>query len=295
MYEPIRNMAGGDLRDGLNLQHIGNIRIPVMPLEEQRRIADFLDDQVTRIDQVIAARQHQMDLVGEQFDGTLREAVLGRGHKSLGWAPSIGGDRELRSIGTFLQRRAEKNDPITVSQILSLTASRGVIPYEDKGDIGNKASEDISRYNIVRVGDIVVNSMNVIIGSVGMSAYEGALSPVYYVLYPLPNGGVLPEFAAMHFRIREFQKQLIRLGYGILDHRMRIPWVNLRSEKMAIPPLQVQRDAIARVSRADVDRLESQAALESMVDRLAEYKRSLITAAVTGELDVATAQSGVPV
>ena len=60
-----------------------------------------------------------------------------------------------------------------------------MILYEEKGDIGNKASGDISRYSIVRKGDIVLNSMNVIIGSVGLSAFEGVLSPVYYVLKPL--------------------------------------------------------------------------------------------------------------
>jgi hypothetical protein len=59
---------------------------------------------------------------------------------------------------------------------------RGVIPYADKGNVGNKKSEDITRYKIVRPDDIVVNCMNVIIGSVGLSRYTGCLSPVYYVL-----------------------------------------------------------------------------------------------------------------
>lgn len=276
-------------------EDFGRMLVPKLPLEEQRRIADFLDDQVARIDKIVALRSHQCDLINAWFDGALREAVLGAGQQSLGWATAIGDDRTLRPIGTVLQLRGEKNDPIRFSQVLSLTAARGVIPYEEKGDIGNKASEDISRYNVVRKGDLVLNSMNVIIGSVGLSAYDGVLSPVYYVLYPLPSAEVSNEFVALHFRIREFQRQLIKLGYGILDHRMRIPWVNLRSEKLAIPPRVVQLEIVDRVSSLDAQRLDALAAIGASQDALFELRRALITAAVTGELDVTTARRGVPV
>lgn len=285
------------LRDGqsIKFEQFAQIGLPVPPQDEQRRIADFLDEQVARIDKIAGARDLESTLINDWFDGALREAVLGTGSQSLGWADSIGDDRMLRPIGSVLQIRGEKNDPIRLTQVLSLTAARGVIRYEDKGDIGNKASEDISRYNIVCKGDLVMNSMNVIIGSVGLSAYDGVLSPVYYVLYPLAHSAAMNEFVALHFRIREFQRQLVKLGYGILDHRMRIPWVNLRTEKIALPLLDVQRKIVYHVSSIDGQRLKALAALESSQEKLDEYKRSLITAAVTGELDVTTARRGIPV
>jgi type I restriction enzyme S subunit len=141
----------------------------------------------------------------------------------------------------LVRLRNQKNDPIVETQVLSLTADRGVIRYEDKGAIGNNASEDISRYSIVRIGDIVINSMNVIIGSVGLSKYDGALSPVYYVLVPLENNIIDMRYLAYHFQIKSFQKSLIRIGYGILDHRMRIPWINMSAELIAVPDLAKQK------------------------------------------------------
>lgn len=157
------------------------------------------------------------------------------------WANSFSENIKFIPLGNLVRLRNEKNDPVKLTQVLSLTAARGVILYEDKGAIGNNASEDITRYSIVCKGDIVLNSMNVIIGSVGLSSYDGVLSPVYYVLMPIQNNLIDMRFLYYHFQIRSFQKSLIRIGYGILDHRMRIPWVNLKAEKIAVPPIEEQR------------------------------------------------------
>ncbi len=161
--------------------------------------------------------------------------------KVPGWVVNPNTKLEFVPLGRLVRLRNEKNDPIRMTQVLSLTADRGVIRYEDKGAVGNNASEDISRYSIVRKGDIVVNSMNVIIGSVGLSKYDGVLSPVYYVLTPLENDLVDMRYLAYHFQVKSFQQSLIRIGYGILDHRMRIPWINLKAELIALPPLEEQR------------------------------------------------------
>ena len=157
------------------------------------------------------------------------------------WAKSFSENIKFMPLGNLVRLRNEKNDPVKLTQVLSLTAARGVILYEDKGAIGNNASEDITRYSVVRKGDIVVNSMNVIIGSVGLSQYDGVLSPVYYVLTPIQSDLIDMRFLAYHFQIQSFQKSLIKIGYGILDHRMRIPWINLKAERIAVPPIEEQR------------------------------------------------------
>ena len=83
----------------------------------------------------------------------------------------------------FLERK-EKNDPIKTDFILSLGAAYGVVPYSEKEGGGNKAKEDLTAYRLAYPDDIVMNSMNIISGSVGISKYFGCVSPVYYMLYP---------------------------------------------------------------------------------------------------------------
>jgi type I restriction enzyme S subunit len=69
-YQAIRNLAGGDKRDGLNLQHIGGIETPLPPRSEQVAIADYLDHETGRIDTLIAKQ--------EQLIATLRERRTSR-------------------------------------------------------------------------------------------------------------------------------------------------------------------------------------------------------------------------
>lgn len=62
-YRDIRFMAGGDKRDGLNLQHIGAIRIPYPPFDTQRRIADYLDRETAEIDAAVADLDRYVELL----------------------------------------------------------------------------------------------------------------------------------------------------------------------------------------------------------------------------------------
>ena len=185
--------------------------------------------------------------------------------RNVGWVGKRPFDIYLAPLKSVLRIRREINSPIKSERILSLTNDRGVIPYEEKGAIGNNVSEDISRYSIVHIGDIVMNSMNVIIGSVGLSKYDGALSPVYYVLQPVNKDQMDMRYFAYHFGMPAFYKQLARIGYGILEHRMRIPWINLQNELMFVPPIAKQK-AIA-------DYLDRETA---HIDVLIEKKQQLI-------------------
>ncbi|MDZ7804947.1 MAG: hypothetical protein U5K34_13305 [Thiohalophilus sp.] len=157
------------------------------------------------------------------------------------WLGNIPSGWDSMPIAALLEERTEKNTGEKTDTVLSVMRDIGVILYDDKGDVGNKKSEDIERYKIVRPGDLVVNSMNVIIGSVGVSKYYGALSPVYYVLKPRKHAAIHKDFVGYAFRIKTFQRWLKRLGYGILDHRMRIPMDNLKREYLPVPPYDVQK------------------------------------------------------
>lgn len=286
------NATTDQLRDGqsIKFEQFASIGLPLPPIEVQRRIADYLDNKLLYIERLIKDKQELANKVDEYFDVAVKNEVLGKSGDVLvncpPWATHVEADRELIELGRLVKIRGEKNDPIKVDQVLSLTAKRGVILYQDKGAIGNVASEEISRYSIVRKGDLVVNCMNIIIGSVGISNYEGVLSPVYYVLKPIDPNVINMEYLALHFRIREFQRQLIRIGYGILDHRMRIPWVNLKAEKMAIPPIAVQNAVVARISELDKARISIQETIETSISSLQAYKISLISELVTGTMSV---------
>ena len=85
----------------------------------------------------------------------------------------VPGHWELLPCRGFVEERTEKNADASCQSYLSLMANVGVIPYEEKGDIGNKRPDDLSKCKVVHKGDFVINSMNYGIGSYGVSSYEG--------------------------------------------------------------------------------------------------------------------------
>ncbi|MCP1675657.1 hypothetical protein J2T57_002807 [Natronocella acetinitrilica] len=86
----------------------------------------------------------------------------------------------------FVEESDRRNDE-GGREYLSLVAGRGVIPYADKGDVGNKKPDDLSKCKVVESGDLVLNSMNYGIGSFGISQYTGVCSPVYIILRARPE------------------------------------------------------------------------------------------------------------
>lgn len=178
----------------------------------------------------------------------------------------------------------EKNTDNTLSNYLSLMANVGVIRYEDKGDIGNKKPEDLSKCKIVRKGQLVINSMNYSIGSYGMSPYDGICSPVYIVLQALPEI-YLERFALRIFENSFFQKYLSTFGNGILEHRSAINWDDIKGKYVPLPPLNEQENILIFLDHetAKIDTLIAKQ--EKLIELLKEKRQAVISHAVTKGLN----------
>ncbi|MBF1270051.1 MAG: restriction endonuclease subunit S [Neisseria sp.] len=229
------------------------------------------------------------------------ESYKDSGVEWLGEIPSHWECLPIRSIFKF---RNEKNDPIKTDNILSLSIANGVTEYSDENRGGNKRKDDLSSYKLAYPNDIVLNSMNVIVGAVGVSKYFGAISPVYYAL-SLYNQRANLSYYENIFKNENFQRGLLRFGKGILIKfgengkmntiRMKISQDDLKKLYFPIPPLDEQQkisqfldDKTAKIDQA-VDLAEKQIAL------LKEHKQILIQNAVTRGLnpDVPLKDSGV--
>ena len=167
----------------------------------------------------------------------------------------------LRSV---LVERIEKNKKLVSNNILSVMKDVGVIRYADKGDVGNKSSDRPENYKIVHAGDIVLNSMNLVIGSVGQSKELGVTSSVYIIYHPR-NREIFADYYHYLFRNKSWQKTLGRLGKGIMELRESISSDLLKIEPVPIPPLNQQK--------AIVNFLDEKT---SFIDQIIERKQTLI-------------------
>lgn len=196
------------------------------------------------------------------------------------WIGDIPADWNIKRVKSVLCERNESNNPIQTDEILSLTNNRGVIPYEEKGDVGNKSKEDLTGYKLAYPGDIVLNSMNVFIGSVGLSSYFGCVSPVYYMLYPRNKNDSVSFFNYL-FQTKELQTKLHGYGNGIMEIRMRIQMSKLNSVQLPVPPSDVQHKIAAYLDCkcSQIDTIIARQ--KEVIEKLKAYKLSVITEAVT--------------
>lgn len=291
--------ANGVTRFGLSSQAIKQALIPVPPRDVQLSIARFLEATTARIDKAIAAKKRLVQLLQEERQALILEAVT-RGNadaemkpSGLDWVSEVPSHWPVVRLGSVLEERGATNSSRSEPQVLSVVRGRGVIPYEEKGAIGNRKSEDTSRYKIVKRGDIVVNSMNVIIGSVGVAPLDGCLSPVYYVLKGRA-ASVSTDYYGALFDIPTFHKGLVRWGNGILAHRMRIPMEHLKSVPVPLPPASEQRSITAHLNAATSEVDAALSVTRRQIELLEEYRTVLIADAVTGKLDLSAADSRTP-
>ena len=212
----------------------------------------------------------------------------------VGWLGPIPDNWKLNNIKYELVERLENNVPIKSRDILSLTAKQGVIPLSEKEGGGNKPKEDFTQYRLAYPGDIVMNSMNILSGSVGLSRYFGCVSPVYYMLRPRNKMSDV-RFYNYIFQTTVFQKSLFGLGNGILIKesgtgklntiRMRIPMEKFGRLVIPVAPYDEQKNISNFLDGQcfEIDAIVKD--IERQVDVLEQYKQSVIIETVTKGLN----------
>lgn len=217
------------------------------------------------------------------------ESYKDSGVEWLGEVPS-----HWESFPLFVQAKISSITNHIDKELLSVYLDRGVVRFSDVDEKRtNVTSLDLSKYQLVRKGNLVLNNQQAWRGSVGVSSYEGIVSPAYLIL-ELSNK-FDPHYANYLFRNGSMVSHYLIASKGVGTIQRNLYWGNLRRTPIFIPPLSEQQkiaqfldDKTAKIDQA-VDLAEKQIAL------LKEHKQILIQNAVTRGLnpDVPLKDSGV--
>ena len=201
------------------------------------------------------------------------------GIPSIGDVPS---HWDISRIKTLLSLRSEKNSGDR--ELLSVYLDRGVISYNDStGMQVHKPSADLSNYQNVHVGDFVLNNQQAWRGSVGVSKYDGIISPAYFV-YDMSEQCYPPY---MNFLLRDGsmvqQYETSSRGVGTIQRNLYATW--FYDSLVVLPPMNEQI-AIAAFLDAKCTEIDALIAdVQAQIDVLEQYKRSVITETVTKGLN----------
>lgn len=201
----------------------------------------------------------------------------------FGWLGKVPANWKVERLQWHLYEINVKNNPIRTTNVLSLTNKKGVIPYEQKGAQGNISKENYNEYHLAYKDTIVANSMNILIGSVGYSDYYGCVSPVYYVFKEKEDNDL--HFFNYIMQTTQFQRELRKYANGILEIRLRVSSDDILKRMIAVPKCGEQKRIAAYLDGQCKKIDEIMADIQNQIDTLENYKKSVISEAVTRGLN----------
>ena len=276
----------------INASDVVEIKIPVPPIIEQRRIADYLNSECARIDAVIEQTRASIEEYKKLKQSLITQAVTkgirpGRKMKDSGieWVGEIPDEWEVRRIKTLFRLRDEKNYlPLEEVNLISLYTDKGVLQHCDlEQTTGNKAS-NADGYKIVYENDIVVNIILCWMGAIGRSAYTGVTSPAYDIY--VPSDEIECRYYHHYFRTKGFSGDCYKRGKGIMAMRWRTYSDQFRDIPVVMPPIEEQREILDYLDAktAEIEKLVEKK--EKFLLEMESFKRSLIFEYVTGKKEV---------
>ncbi len=268
-------LASGVTRVGIRSTDLNKVTIPRPPLKEQRAIADFLDRETARIDALVAKQEGFIELLRER-----REALLDAEFQTAE-------GKRRTTIRQALVRLIQTPRP----GLGVVTAYRdGVVTLRvNRRADGYTMSEAEAGYQEVRPGDIVFHALDGFAGAVGISDSLGQCSPVYHVCRPRYDDD--PRYLALFIRYLGtsgfLSMQAPSTRQRSVDFRN---WGTFARVPLILPSVEHQMAFVAEFRRQEtgIDSLIAKAQEHIAIAK--ERRAALITAAVTGQIDVRTAR-----
>ena len=277
------------LRDGKNIAFadFGNTYIPCPPVDEQQRIADFLDTKCAEIDALTADIQTQIDTLEQYKRSVITETVTkglnpnaemkDSGIQWIGNMPAHWDVVRGKYILHYMQKPVREDDGV-----ITCFRDGEVTLRSNRREEGFTMSDKEIGYQGIDVGDLVVHGMDGFAGSIGISDSRGKASPVLNVL----DTDQCKRYIMYYLRSMAYSDVFLALATGIRVRSCDLRWNKLAELSYPVPPLNEQNAIVKHIdsvlSKADAVIADKKAQL-AILD---EYKKSLIFEYVTGKKEV---------
>lgn len=268
-----------------------SILLPVPPREEQNQIVRYLDWQTSKINQLIAAKKQQIQVLREYALSVCNELLTKGVNPNVAFKPTesnwmgeIPAHWKISKIAnhfTIKKRIAGKEG----YDVLSIT-QQGLKVKDISTNEGQMAA-NYSGYQFVYPGDFAMNHMDLLTGYVDISKHFGVTSPDYRVFVLDDTKNCYPEYYLQLFQLCYKRKIFYGYGRGAANQgRWRMPAVNFRSFEIPLPPYEEQEKISAKIQEISAQIESACSKLESELITLSEMKTRLISDVVTGRIDV---------
>ncbi len=275
------------LRYTLNADEFNRLFSPVPPLDEQQRIADFLDKECEKIDGLKADIQAQIDTLEQYKHSVITEAVTHGLNPDVPMKESV-----IAWVGEFPTHwECKKGKYILTLLSRPIKQDDGVITCFRDGEVtlrSNRREEGFTMadkeigYQGIDIGDLVVHGMDGFAGAIGISDSRGKASPVLNVLDTKQN----KKYIMYYLKSMAYNDVFTALSTGIRVRSCDLRWNKLAELLYPLPPIYEQVQIVEYIDNQLVRTNEVIADKKAQLDTLDEYKKSLIYEYVTGKKEV---------
>lgn len=284
------NLGGNGVRSALNASDMGRLMIPYPKIETQHQIATYLDQKCTQIDALIINQQKQIEKLKAYKQSLITETVTkglnpdvpmkDSGVEWIGKIPEDFSVQNIRSLFT-IKKDIIGHEPDTV---LSITQSG--IKIKDISENNGQMANSYANYQIVNIGDFAMNHMDLLTGGIGISQYNGVTSPDYRV-FNLKDNKMNSRYFLYIFETYYRNKIFYAFGQGAANlGRWRLPAKNFYSIYIPVAPIEEQQAIVSYLDKK-CTQIDSLIAIKQRkIEKLQQYKKSLIYEYVTGKKEI---------
>jgi type I restriction enzyme, S subunit len=285
------------LRNTLSKDVFGSIRFAMPPLDEQKAIVSYLNQETSQVEVLISKKEQLIERLLERRKALITHVVTkglnpdapmkDSGVEWLGQVPESWSTHRARHLLTIESRPFDAQNPL-----LSVYLNRGVILHADGSGSVHAPSEDLSGYQTVAIGDLVMNNQQAWRGSVGISELVGNISPAYVVCSFKVQ--INRKFANFLFRSAPLVGQLETSSRGVGDIQRQLNLPAFKNIVISLPSISEQRILADYLDSetSHIDILVEKA--KRAIELLKERRQALITQVVTGKIDVRGFAGGNP-
>ena len=278
------------IRDGQALRYNNFVQVPlcIIPKDEQKKIARTLGEKCQKIDALIANVQAQIEKLKAYKQSVVREAVT-KGLKphapmkesGIEWIGQIPCDWKVLASKWLMRKTKTIREKYSGESVLSLT-TKGVITRDIDNPSG-KMPATFDGYQFVEAGNLLMCLFDIDVTPrcIGLIKNDGVCSPAYSQ-FKL-NGLADAEYYYYYYLSLDYTKELLHLAKNL---RHSLTEEQFGAIPTVLPPMETQKEIAAYLNKkcADIDRvLEIK---QAKIEKLEQYKRSLIYEYVTGKKEV---------
>ncbi|MFN6274542.1 MAG: restriction endonuclease subunit S [Microcystis sp.] len=281
--------ANGVTRFGISKSSISDALLLEPPVSEQQKIAEFLDQETGKIDKLITKKERLIKLLKEKRTALISHAVtkglnpdVPMKDSGVEWLGEI--PEHWESLPAFSVVREQNISNKGMLEINLLSLSYGNIIRKDIDTDYGLLPESFETYQIVNRGNIIMRLTDLQNDKrslrVGLVKERGIITSAYLCL---DTRQLISEYAYYLLHSYDITKVFYNMGAGV---RQTMKFVDLRRLPILVPDLQEQQKIAQFLDRetGKIDNLITKT--RTSIDHLKEYRTALISAAVTGKIDV---------